>query len=85
MTLMEIGIVIGKELEITHRDSGLVIVSFNKTEIRENGILTSSYGVGKTIIKAKKDYCKKLMGARLAIDAFTSKRREIQLPKRITL
>ena len=87
MKLEEVGIVIGKKLTV--RRIGIsripIVVSFEGTEIRKGGLLVSSYGEGTSVIEAKKDYCKKISGQVLVINAYTDGRKEIRLPKGITI
>lgn len=88
MTLKEVGIVIGKKLQTKRRPikSSPIIIFFDTTEIKNRRMLISSYGEGKTVGKAKADYCKKIRGQIIVADAMEkSVRKEIQLPPRITV
>lgn len=87
MTLKEVGIVIGKKL-ISRRkpfDKKQFIVSFESTEVKNGCLLISSYGEGKSVKQAKANYCRKLSGEILVMDALLKNRREIQLPPKITV
>lgn len=58
-------------------------ISFEKGDIMEGGCLISDCGRGNTVDEALKDYCKIISCKRLAFDAYTPKRKEIQFPKLI--
>jgi len=89
MTLKEVGIIIGKKLKTRYRPiaDSPIIISFDSTEVREGiALLVGAYGKGMTVAEAKKDYCKRISGQYLIIDAMLSARRkEIQLPPKITV
>jgi len=83
MTLTEIGIIIGKDLDI--RRSGRVqLVSFESTEVKEGQCLVSYCGRNANLLKAKRDYCHYLSGVTIVVDARKNTRREYQLPPKIT-
>lgn len=50
-------------------------------EIMERGCLVSVSGNGKTIEEATWDYAEKLSLTRIAVEAYTSDRREIDVPR----
>ena len=87
MTLYEVGIVIGKNLEVHHRNSKRypIYVSFGRTNVVEGHFLVGVYGNGKTVAEAKRDYCRKLKGQMLCMDDMLDTYRKIQLPKTVTL
>lgn len=85
MTLKEVGIVIGKKLLKRRSLSGTVLVDFEGTELKQGKMLVSACGHGKTIAKAKANYCLHLRGQRLVMDAMLSTRNETQLPPMITV
>lgn len=87
MTLKEVGIIIGKKL-VTGRSAikdTPITVTFENTEIKFKGLLAGLRGAGKTVTKAKVDYCKELRGQILVVDAMLKTRREIQLPPKVTV
>ena len=85
MTLKEVGIVIGKKLQTRRALSGKVIIDFEGVELKDGKMLISAYGQGKTVARAKANYCLHLRGQRLIVDAMLKTRKEIQLPPRITV
>ena len=85
MTLKEVGIVIGKKLVTRHVLTGKVLVDFEGTELKDRNLLIGVCGRGKTVTQAKTNYCKKIGGQILIMDAMLKTRREIQLPPRITV
>jgi len=78
---------IGYELEVNERANPKELprfyVSFKKGEIMEGGCLVSAMGNGDTIDEALKDYCIQISNRRLAFNAYTPERKEIQFPKLI--
>ena len=83
MTLKEVGIVIGKDLMIADRVSP-IRVTFSDTEIKGKSMLIGAYGSGHTVWQAKAQYCKKLGGELIVVDAMKPTRKEFQLPPKIT-
>ncbi len=53
---------------------------FEKSETMERGCLVGTYGNGSTKQDAVEDYKQELLGKRLAVDASSDSRREIQCP-----
>jgi hypothetical protein len=88
MTLKEVGIVIGKKLIKTRRSfkgGRGCRISFEGTEIKDKSLLIGAYGQGCTVGQAKAQYCRKLCGEILVVDAMLSTRKEFQLPPKITV
>jgi len=89
MTLKEVGIVIGKKLEV-ERGGGmgpptLFIVAFADTKVMVYPDLCDAYSCGDTLIKAKRNYCSRIRGRLLVIDEGLRTKKEVQLPKTITV
>ena len=84
MTLKEVGIIIGRDLK-RRRAGGEWQVDFYGTEVKKDGTLSGSFGLGKTITEAKKDYARQLKNQTVVINAFNIDRREFQLPPTITI
>lgn len=55
-------------------------VKFNNSEVKGMGVLTGVTGYGNTVEDAVKDYCKRISGKTLVLDAYTNNRKEINLP-----
>jgi len=58
-------------------------IEFENGEVMENKCLCGVTGNGNTIDKALINYCEEISGTRMAFNAYSSSRREIQLPKLI--
>lgn len=69
----------GLVMDLREYDYGWA-ASFEGAEVMRNGCLVGEYGVGKDQRLAIADYARKLSGKRIAIDAFTPLRREIDVP-----
>ena len=54
--------------------------AFEHVEVMERGCLASICGDGDTKVEAIRNYAARLAGERIAVDAYTDKRREIQCP-----
>lgn len=87
MTLKEVGIVIGKKLITSRRCTRPepVHAFFEGTEIKNKSLLIGAYGQGHTVGQAKAQYCKKIGGEILVVDAMLKTRKEFQLPPKITV
>jgi len=90
MTLEELGIILGLDLQIEAYDSSnsengkikiMWRVKFPKVETRDSGCLRGVSGRGTTRTKALQDYADELKGQVLVHDAFGDNRREFQIPK----
>ncbi len=57
--------------------------SFRNCEIKEAAILISAFGNGKTPNEAIRDYANEISLRRIVIGAFTSFRKEIEVPRLI--
>jgi hypothetical protein len=53
---------------------------FSGVEVMESGCLTSAFGNGSTPQEAMEDFAKNIKGKRIAIGAFTPRRREFNIP-----
>jgi hypothetical protein len=58
-------------------------VQFENSEVMESDFLVSKHGNGNTIDEALKDYCYRISNCRIAFNAGTNERKEIQFPKLI--
>lgn len=87
MTLKEVGIVIGKKLVTSRRNTrhSPVHVSFENTEIKDKSLLIGVYGQGHTVGQAKANYCRKLRGEKVIVDAMMPTRKAVQLPPKVTV
>lgn len=82
-TLIEFGDRHGLSLDVRergHSSSPRYYVSFPNVEIMERGMLASYHGDGDTPDAAAADYARQLAGRRIAIDAYTDERVEIDVP-----
>ena len=86
MTLEEVGIILGVELEVRKLTTTepKFHASFPKVEVKDGGCLTSTFGRGSTPREARKDYAKELCGQRVVRGAYTKNRLEIILPPKIS-
>jgi len=84
MNLKEVAIVIEQELKTEENFDGY-ISHFPYAEILNGGCLASACGFGKTRIKAQQDLAKSIAGRILVTHAYSTKRKEIRLPPKITL
>ena len=75
---------IGHELVVVERDPYMKLsryyVSFEKGESMEDGALVGHSGKGNTIDEALIDYSKQVSCRKMAFDAMTNRRTEIQFP-----
>jgi len=76
---------LGEELTVNERPKGMNLpkyyVSFDNVEIMQGGCLVGTHGNGNTIDEALTDYCKGIETKRMALYAYTDKRREVVCPK----
>ena len=76
---------LGEELTVNERPKGMSLpkyyVSFDNAEVMQGGCLVGSFGNGNTIDEALTDYCKEIETKRMALYAYTDKRREVVCPK----
>jgi len=56
-------------------------VQFENSEVMARGCLANIYGNGNTIDEAVKDYCKIVSNCKIAFNAYSDERKEIQFPK----
>ncbi len=85
MTINELSIVAALYLDVRWIEGLLLFhASFQKVETMENGILGSVFGEGETREDAIADYCKRIAGKRIAVNAHKEKRREYQIPRTLT-
>jgi len=56
------------------------VASFQRCEVKGEGVLIGSYGNGNTPEEAIADYASKIRGEVLVVDAMTGSRREIPCP-----
>ncbi len=82
---------IGVELVVTERSIHIgspaklsrYFVQFETGEICENSMLIGATGNGDTIDQAIADYCHRVSNRKMAFGAYTSDRKEIEMPKLI--
>lgn len=90
MTLVEIGTILGQELEFSVTSDGNTFhVSFRRLETKEHpeaGTLRGEFGRGSTKKEALADYAASLCGKWIVLNArdHKEKRREFQLPPIVT-
>lgn len=70
-----------RALSQAHTSLPRYYVSFEKAEIMENGALIGACGNGNTIDEAIRDYCHQISNCRIVFGAYSSERKEKQLPK----
>ena len=81
MTLKELATLLGIQIEILYPDiNGRWYVHLKNAEIMERGCLCSATGRGNSPEEAMVDYVSRIAGTRVAIDAFSNKRREFSVP-----
>ena len=79
---------IGHELVVTERPISLMQscrvskyhVCFEGGEVMENGMLVGVFGDGNTVDQALDDYCNQISGKRMAFNAMTPYRINIDIP-----
>jgi len=78
---------IGQELVCHERPRNLHLprfyVGFLYGEVMTGGCLMGASGNGCTIDAALQDYCKEISNTRMAFGAYTSNRKEVEVPKLI--
>lgn len=74
-------VVTERDLTKAIRGAGKFYAYFESAEIKNGGILSSSYGDGDTPEKAMAAYTKEISGKHLVVDAMQRCRRDIQVPK----
>ncbi len=78
---------VGYELVVSERPAHYNLprfyVHFEHGEVMANNCLASEYGNGKTIDEALYNYCKKISNKKIAFDAFTDHRKNIDAPRLI--
>lgn len=57
---------------------------FEDTEVMERGLLRGIYGEGPNPDAAIQDYASRLAGTRIAVQAYTDKRREFDVPNNLS-
>ncbi len=57
---------------------------FEDTEVMGRGVLRGVYGEGPNPDAAIKDYASRIAGTRIAVKAYTDKRREFEVPNSLT-
>jgi len=60
------------------------MAKIENAEVMQDGCLIGMYGNGKTAFDAINDYVKQIRGKRIAIDSYTPKRGEFDVPKNLT-
>lgn len=76
---------IGYELIVNERPSNLRLpkfyVSFENSDVMNDGVLIGSFGNGDTIDEALQNYCKEVSCKKIVFGVYTNSRDEITLPK----
>jgi hypothetical protein len=91
MDIREFGKVINKRLEIigSADPDDLSKVSWSARfaygEIKEDRILSSTYGYGNTSLKALRDYVRQIKGKVIVFGAYSEDRQTFDVPKSLTV
>ena len=89
MTLLEVAIITGtsfNERPTSIRASETKwLFSLHGVEVKDRALLINSYGRGKTLASAKKDYAKQLQSKMIVVNAYGPDRQEYLLPPKITI
>lgn len=86
MTLQDIAEWAGSQIQITFYpgQDGRWSAKLKGADIMHEGYLVSAYGNGKSPAEAMADYVQQIVGEKMAIGAYTSKRVEINIPTNLT-
>ncbi len=84
MTLLEVAIITCTSFNETHLKYGSWVFNLYNVVIKNHHLLSSSFGRGKTLAAAKKDYAKQLQNRLIVVNAGKPDRHEYLLPPKIT-
>lgn len=73
----------GLELVVEEMPWGVLNCTFKGAEVKDGAFLMSVYGYAKDIFNSIRDYCFKIEGQLLIVDAYKTNRREIQVPAKL--
>lgn len=82
MKITEMSRTFDKKLNISYPDvNGKWMAEFTSGEVMDNGMLSSNCGRGDSPYAALKDYVRKIAGKRMAFNAHTDRRIELEIPR----
>lgn len=87
MTIYEFADVVEADIIIKryHNRDNDWIAEFSHCEIKDVGVLISSYGRGESPYNALGDYVKQILGKTIVFNAYQENRKEYRVPKELSI